>query len=409
MPKQKDERFRGGATCGRGGRGGRKRQRQSDKASDVRHIDGASSRRERHNRQKNGHPGHQAQHEDDRQLPPADKTVDFTQLTGVPCPSLTGSFPNAVNSLTQMSGAQGCFPGRHRPPRSNGGQFPRGSIVTFLSTVSTEASGGCPGDQCARRNRKLRDYLTRVFKSHFEQSRRALDAWAYAAGVSVDRHMDWERTRTRPIAAGLQRGSEPCARCCAQLCETQRAAGGGDNVLLMPPDMSGMSLGGGTGASPAGLAHVYQPRMIPFPQPMSRGNTEGHMPLQPVCHHSHLHDSSNNPDDLSVPGQSATNASWAYHGRHPADLNNTAAQTQQSEDPFTPAHPDPDHYFVEDAAGNYPTPTSDGEEPAAAGMTIPEVLKPLAISEARTLCSVPFTIEDMRSMFNGARGDVVIE
>lgn len=314
-----------------------------------------------------------------------------------------------MNSLTQMNGAQGCFPDLNRPPRSNRSQIPRGSIVTLLSAVSTEASGGCRGDQCARRNRKLRDYLNRVFESHFEQSRRALDAWAYAAGVSVDRDMDWERTRTRPIAAGLQRGSEPCDRCYAQPCEAQRAAGSEDCVLLMPSDVSGMSPGGGTGASLAGLAHVYQPRMIPFPQSASRGDPQENMPLQPAYHHPHLPDGNNNPDDLSVFGQSTTNASWAYDGRHPASPDNIAAQTQQAEEPFPAAYPDPSYNLVEDAAGYYPTPTSDGAELAAVGVTIPELLQPLAISEARTLCSVPFTVEDMRSMARGARGGVIVE
>lgn len=314
-----------------------------------------------------------------------------------------------MNPLTQMNGAQRTFFDHNRFSSGSRSQVPRGSIVTFLSAVSIGASGGCPGDQCARRNRKLRDYLNRILASHFEQSRRALEAWAYTAGVSVDRHMDWERTRTSPIADGMRKGSEPCDRCCTQTSEAPRAGGSGDSVLLMPPDASGMSLGGDTGAFVTSPKEFYQPRTTHFPQSAVGADPEGHMPPQPAYQHLRLQDGNNSPDDLSVPGQAPTNAFWAYYGGHPAYHDDIAAQTQQAEDSFTAACPDLGYYLVEDAAGNYPTPSPDGADSAAARLTISELLEPLAISEERTLFSVPLTVEDMRSMSQGARGGVVIE
>lgn len=122
----------------------------------------------------------------------------------------------------------------------------RSSVVTCITALSTKLGGaGCY--RCTRTNRKLRDFLIDLF----EGGRLAVDEWAEAAGVSFEDHMEWERTKTRTLAGGLRRGSEPCNWCCAGMTQgvsiggVGGGGGGGPkaahSVILPPCDRVGVS------------------------------------------------------------------------------------------------------------------------------------------------------------------------
>lgn len=186
MSPNKRERDHDGGRRGGGGRGG---QRGGQDHSQRRNsANGPSPRNERHGQaqgNKSNSSGRRGIMKNTHTAP-----VGFEMVSGTLPLSTRNPFATNLNNVVR--------------PRTA-----RSSMVTCITALSTQVGGsGCY--RCARTNRKLRDFLVDLF----EGGRRAVDEWAEAAGVSAENHMEWERTKTRTLAGGLRRGSEPCDWCC---------------------------------------------------------------------------------------------------------------------------------------------------------------------------------------------------
>lgn len=257
-------------------------------------------------------------------------------------------------------------------------RFMRQSTVSYISAVAEHNGVACSTSyECARRNRQLRDYLNAVF----DNARKAIEVWAYAAGVSVDRHMDWEHTKTRSVPEGLRRASEPCDQCCFHAAKDLREWKHGNNSTTAVPQ-----------CLPGDTTHEIS---WCLPQPESghglhAGNPLYHAPpggpgLNSLPPPATLHPQLVPTEDTRMMSSTLArdgHVGWAKHGDHVVALT-SAPQLQQCQDHATATVKSPQLGSVWPRTNAiYPTPSSDDSVSSVTNMAVSELLNPSSSSEA---------------------------